>query len=78
MDKILVILIGWTAGFLMLKYRYRVKNFTGEISFAEKYLGSGGTTTFIIILAILLIIGSLMYALGTLDAFFQKSAGRIF
>ena len=78
MDKILVLIIGWTLGFLMMKYRYQVKGFTGEIPFAERYLGSGGTTTLIVFIAFIFIIMSLMYALGTLDGFFQKTAGSLF
>ena len=64
--------------FLMLKYRGQVKQFTGNIDFAEKYLGSGGTNTLIVIVAILLFVGSLMYVTGTLDSLLQNTFGGLF
>lgn len=78
MDRILVILIGWPVCFLILYYRRKVKEFTGEIGFAERILGSGGTNTFIIIFAFLLFVGCLMYAVGTLQGFLQGTVGKIF
>jgi hypothetical protein len=45
MDRILVILIGWPVAFLILKYRRPIKEFIGNVGFAEKFLGMGGTNT---------------------------------
>ena len=67
MDKVLAILIGWPVAFLIFKYRWQIRQFTGDIDFAEKYLGAGGTNNLIIILGLLTFIGSLMYAAGTLQ-----------
>jgi len=76
MDKILAILIGWPVAFLILKYRRVVKEFTGDFAIAEKYLGMGGTNTFIVLFGILIFIGSLMYALGTLEGVLEATFGR--
>ncbi len=76
MDKVLAILIGWPVAFLFLKYRRPIKEFTGDFAWAEKYLGMGGTNTFIVIIGILTFVGSLMYALGTLDGLLQATFGR--
>lgn len=78
MDKWLVVIISWPIAYLMLKYRRAVKEFTGDIGFAEKVFGMGGTNTFIIIFAMLVFILSLMYALGTIQTVFQTVLGPFF
>lgn len=78
MDRLLALIIGIPISFLLLRYRRAVKEFMGDVSFAERFLGAGGTNTLIIIIGILVFIGSLMYALGTLQAFFAGSLGRLF
>ena len=77
MDRILAIIIGWPLAFLIFKYRRPIKEFTGDIGFAEKIFGMGGTNTFIVILGILLLIGSLMYALGTLQSIIRAFLGPL-
>lgn len=76
MDRILALLIGVPLGILVLKYRKRVKDFFGDIAFAEKYLGVGGSYTFIVIMGILIFVFSLMYALGTLQELLLQIFGR--
>ncbi len=76
--KIFVLILGSVIAFLMLKYRTHVKNFTGDIGFAEKIFGIGGTHTFIVFLGILVFLFSLMYALGTLEVLLDKVLGRFF
>lgn len=78
MDKWIVVIISWPIAYLMLKYRRAVKEFTGDIGFAEKIFGMGGTNTFIIIFAMLVFILSLMYALGTLQNLFSSLLGPFF
>lgn len=78
MDKVLAIIIGFPLAFLMLRYRRPIKEFTGDIGFAEKIFGMGGTNTFIVVFAILLFIGSLMYALGTFQGLLQSTLGKLF
>lgn len=78
MDRVLAILIGFPLAILILKYRRPIKEFTGDVVFAEKIFGMGGTNTFIVVFAILLFIGSLMYAMGTFQGFLQGTVGKLF
>jgi len=78
MNKFLVLLIFWPIGFLIIRYRSRLKDLIGNVSFAEKYLGSGGTNTFIVLLGLLTLVLSLMYVLGTLQAIFGSFLGPLF
>ena len=55
-------------GFLILIFRPQLRDFIGDIGFAERYLGPGGTWTFLAILGIGTFILSLMWATGTLQA----------
>ena len=78
MSKFLVLVIGSVIAFLILRYRRPLKEFTGDIGFAEKYLGSGGTNTFIVLLGVAVFILSLMYSLGTLQSILDAFAGPFF
>lgn len=78
MYNFIVILIFWPLSFLILRYRRQIKEFTGNIDFAEKYLGSGGTNTLIVLLGILVFVGSLMYVTGTLQSIMQSIMGPFF
>ena len=73
-----MVIICWPIAYLMLKYRRAVKEFTGDIGFAERIFGMGGTNTFIIIFALVVFILSLMYALGTLQSVFSSLLGPFF
>lgn len=68
-------LIGMLVGFLILVYRPKIKDFTGDIGFAERYLGAGGTWTFLILVGMGIFILGLMWALGSLQDFFIKVIG---
>lgn len=78
MDRFLAAIIGLPLALIMLKYRRQIKDFTGDIAFAERYLGSGGTNTLIVLIAILVFVLSTMYALGTLQAIIQGVLGGFF
>lgn len=71
--RYLVGLIGFPLGIIIIVYRERVKNFTGDMAFAEKWFGQGGTYTAVLIFGLLVSIGSLMYMLGA----FQSLLGGI-
>lgn len=62
-------IIGMVIGLLILIYRPKIKDFTGDIGFAEKWLGSGGTWTFFIILGVGIFVLGLMWATGSLQSF---------
>ena len=64
--------------YFLLRYRERVKNFMGDVGFAEKIFGAGGTYSLIIVIGVLLFVVSLMYATGTLDGMLIKVFGGIF
>lgn len=78
MDRILVVIFGVPLGLGFIVYRYQLKQFTGDIAFAEQYLGSGGTYNLFILIGIAVFIGSLMYAFGTLQEIYAVSFGRLF
>lgn len=70
--------MGMIAGFLIIIFRAKIKDVTGDIGFAERYLGPGGTWTFLLIFGVGVFIFSLMWSLGTLQDFFMKTAGPLF
>lgn len=70
-------LVGMIFGFLVLVYRKHIKDLTGNIAFAERYFGAGGTWTFLALLGFTIFILSLMWALGTLQSFFLNFFGGI-
>ena len=78
MQKFLIFLIGTAISYLFLRYRGQIKGVTGDFAFAEKYFGSGGTNTFIVIVGVLIFVLTLMYVLGTLDSLLFNVFGRFF
>jgi hypothetical protein len=65
MDRFFVFIIGFAVALLILKFRIAIKDFMGTVDFAERYLGS--TYNLVILIAFLVFLGSLMYAMGTLQ-----------
>jgi hypothetical protein len=57
------------AGLGLVVKTKRVKDFTGSFTFAEKWLGMGGTYSFLKLLGLALIIGTFLWLTGTLDRF---------
>ena len=78
MDRILAAIIGLPLAFVILYYRRSIKEFIGDVGFAEKIFGVGGTNTFIVVLGVFVFVGSLMYSLGTLQSLLQGLMGRFF
>lgn len=78
MDRIFAAVIGIPLGFVIMIYRYQLKQFTGQIQWAEQYLGAGGTYNLYIIVGLVISIVSLMYALGTFQDLFSGALGPIF
>lgn len=77
-QSFIVGIIGILIGFAILKYREPIRDFLGNIGFAEEYLGQGGTWTFISAMGILVPVLSVLYMFGTLQSFLIKSFGRFF
>ncbi|OGE75449.1 MAG: hypothetical protein A3C85_03055 [Candidatus Doudnabacteria bacterium RIFCSPHIGHO2_02_FULL_48_21] len=59
--KIIIGLAGIVIGILLVVKSYFLTSTFGQISFAEKYLGSGGTYTFYKLLGIAFIVLSVLY-----------------
>ena len=59
--------IGLILSFLLIIYRVPVKHFMGDIGWAERYFGPGGTFTALLLIGVFGFIFSLMYMTGTLD-----------
>lgn len=53
--------------FFLIKYREKVVEMTGKFAWAEKYLGSGGTYNFMLILAIVFFLWGVASITGTTD-----------
>ena len=62
--KILVLIATIFIAILILKYRERIVRIVGKNEYAERYLGQGGTYTFWILFAILLIIIATVWLVG--------------
>ena len=77
-SRFLVGLIGIPLGIVIIYFRVPIKDFMGNVGWAEKYLGSGGTWTAIVFLGILTSVFSLMWMLGTLQSWFIENFGQFF
>lgn len=75
--RYLVGIVGFPLGLITIIYRERIKRFTGDFGFAEKWFGAGGTYTAIFLLGVICSIGSLMYAFGTLQLLLVKILGPL-
>lgn len=76
--KIFVFFAGPLLAYLLMRYRKNIVDFIGTVGFAERYLGMGGTYTFMVILAMGLFVLSMMYVFGALDTILDSTLGRIF
>jgi hypothetical protein len=76
--KILYFLILFAIGLGLIVYREKVQRISGNIDFAEKYLGNGGTFNLILLVGIGFILFSIFYITGTLDGIVESTVGRFF
>ena len=51
-------------GVVVLKYNFQLVGMTGNVGFAERYLGAGGTYLLYKMIGVVMVIGGLMYATG--------------
>jgi len=70
-------LIGVVAGFFYVKYAKKIADAIGSTSFAENWLGAGGTISLHQIIGILIIVLSFMWMTGTLQALLVSFLGPI-
>ncbi len=78
MLKFIVLVLGTAVSLAILKYRLEFKNMIGEVGFAEKYFGTGGTHFLVILIGIGVFVFSLMYATGTLQSLFKGPLALLF
>lgn len=78
MSRYIVLILGTLVAVVLLKYRVRIKSYMGDVGWAEKIFGQGGTYTMLVVLAFVSFFGSLMYFLGTLQTFFHDYLGPFF
>ncbi len=78
MDRWIALLLGCPLGFVIMYFRRSIKEFIGEVGFAEQYLGMGGTNTLVVLIGMLVFIGSLMYSLGTFQSLLGNTLGSFF
>jgi len=74
-------LIPWIlipAGIAIVAKSIPIGNFVGEIDWCERYIGSGGTYTFIKLFGIAVSIISIMWLTGTPQAWLERTAGHLF
>ena len=65
-------------GIIVVWKSARIGDFVGEIAFAEKAFGSGGTYTFIKVLGIATSVLAIMWLTGGPQAFLQEHVGNFF
>lgn len=78
MNKVVIALIGFPLSFIFIIYRAKIKRFTGNIDFAERIFGVGGTYTLLLLIGVCIFIATLLYITGTLQSFFKTVFGPIF
>lgn len=76
--RLVIGIIGIPLGFVILFYRAAIKQFMGNIAWAEKYLGLGGTWTFIVILGVLTSVLSFLWMMGVIQGFVSDEFGAFF
>lgn len=59
--KILILIIGLTAGTVAIKYNYQLTHLFGYNSLAERYLGTAGTYTMWRLIGVVAIVVSVIY-----------------
>lgn len=77
MNKFVVAIIFFPLSFALIIYREKIKQFTGNIAFAETYLGSGGTYTLFLIMGLLTFVITLMYLTGTIQSMLSATFGPL-
>lgn len=65
--RVLVFIISFVVGVLILKYNEPLVRTFGKSSFAERYLGSGGSYTMWKIIAIVAMMIGFLYLIGTIE-----------
>ena len=59
--KFLFLVVGIPVGFWLVRYRARIVDSIGKMSWAERYLGDGGTYNVWILIGTAVVAGSILY-----------------
>jgi len=78
MFRWIILICGTGVAIVILKYRYQLKGYIGDVGFADKIFGPGGTYSLLVVLAFVSFFGSLMYFLGTIQTLFHDYLGPFF
>ena len=76
MKTLLAFIICWPVAFLIIKYREYIRGLIGNLTFAEKIFGSGGTYTFLLIFSIFLWLFPILFAFGVFESLTGTPFGR--
>jgi hypothetical protein len=76
--RIIIGVIGIALGLLFIKFREQIHRVTGDVGFAEKYLGQGGTFTFFLLLGSATVILAILYMTGVLQSILPEMFGPYF
>lgn len=71
-------LVGIGLSYILIRYRKQIIDFTGTWGWAERYLGSGGSYTAVVFMAIGLFFLSITLATGGFDDFGSGGVGKFF
>ena len=74
--RIIVGLVGIPLGFLIIYYRKQIKDITGSFTWAETYLGAGGTYNALVLIGFLMSVLSFLYMVGTLQEILYGIFGK--
>ena len=71
-------LLGVVAGFFYIKYSKNITEAVGNLNLAEKWLGAGGSYSLHKIIGVLLIVCSILWMTGTMQAIIVAFLGPLF
>jgi len=78
MNRYVVLFGGITFAIVLIKYRIPIKHTLGDVAWADKIFGSGGTYGLLALVAFLSFFGSLMYFFGTFQTIVKDYLGPLF
>lgn len=62
--RLIILLVGVPLGFWLVRYRAKVVEVAGKMSWAERYLGDGGTYNVWLLIGTFISAGSILYFFG--------------
>lgn len=74
MAHIIYALLGMGLAYAMIKYREKIVEMTGRFTWAEKYLGRGGTYNMYVLLGIIIFGISFLFLIGEEGLLFGNAA----